>query len=85
MARRLALCCFDELRVLDIELGRLEKGRHDYGHLDLSMARDWDREEAEELLDARLYRAMGKLVQRDEAVQAIERENTTVFDVGGES
>jgi hypothetical protein len=69
MGPRLELCNLDELRVLDVELGRLEKGRHDYGHLDLSKARDWDKEEAEELLDARIYRACAVLAERDRSAR----------------
>lgn len=62
---RLLLCNVDELRVLDQVLVRLEIGRHRYGHLDLAKSRDWDKEEAEELLDARIYRACQVLVDRE--------------------
>jgi len=65
IAARLLTCNEDELRVLDAILGRLELGRDRYGHLDLSKARDWDAEEAEELLDARIYRACDVLRRRD--------------------
>lgn len=68
---RLALCSIDDLRVLDVVLGRLELGRQRYGFLDLSKARDWEREEAEEHLDAAVYRACGKLVEHDQIVNAI--------------
>lgn len=71
LAARLLLCNLDELRVLDVLLGRLELGRERYGFLDLSKARDWDHEEAEELLDARIYRAISKLQLTDEQVEVI--------------
>jgi len=66
MARRHALCSLDELRVLDLQLTRLELGRERYGHLDLSSRRDWAKEEAEEHIDAAFYRACAILVERAE-------------------
>lgn len=64
---RLALCSEDELRVIDDLLGRLEKGRDDYGPLDLSRDdRDWNREEFEEQLDAALYRSFSRVRRRNE-------------------
>lgn len=61
VSRRLLDCNLDELRVLDVLLGRLELGRSRYGHLDLAKPRDWAREEAEEHADAAVYRACGEL------------------------
>lgn len=66
MCRRFELCNLDELRVMDLQLVRLELGRHQYGHLDLSRCRDWAKEEAEEHVDAAFYRACAILVARDE-------------------
>jgi hypothetical protein len=93
LAGRLLLCSRDELRVIDVILGRLELGRERYGFLDLSKARDWDLQEAEELLDAKVYRACAKIVQTDEEVarilERVETESTLPiaerFDLGGES
>lgn len=68
IARRLRLGNLDEARVIDALLVRLEIGRERYGHLDLRKARDWDREEAEELLDMRIYQACRTLVERDAAM-----------------
>lgn len=72
IGRRMALCSLDELRVLDVTLGRLELGRHRYGHLDLSKARDWQCDEAEELLDMQVYRACQTIVERDRRAADIE-------------
>ena len=63
IANRLSFCSLDELRVLDVLLGRLELGRERYGHLDLTKPRDWNREEAEEYADAAIYRACGVLAK----------------------
>lgn len=71
---RLELCNEDELRVVDAILGRLEIGRDRYGYLDLSRARDWDAEEAEELLDARIYRACDVIRRRDERLDRLRCE-----------
>ena len=68
---RLGACNLDELRVIDQLLVRLELGRDRYGHLDLSRARDWEREEAEELLDMQVYRACMVLVDRDRKLRGI--------------
>lgn len=65
LAARLLACNLDEMRVVDLLLARLELGRDRYGYLDLARSRDWDREEAEELLDARIYRACALLHERD--------------------
>lgn len=88
---RLSLCNEDELRVVDVVLGRLETGRDRYGFLDLSKARDWDAEEAEELLDARIYRACDVLKRRDEKLKRLRceaaDETSRAFDLsdlGGE-
>ena len=61
---RLHDCSHDELLVLGEMLGRLELGRRRYGFLDLTKARDWDREAAEELLDMSIYRACATLAER---------------------
>ena len=68
MGRRQALCNLDELRVLDLQLTRLELGREQYGHLDLARPRDWAKEEAEEHVDAAFYRACAILAARDELI-----------------
>ena len=65
MGRRHELCNLDELRVLDLQLTRLELGREQYGHLDLARPRDWAKEESEEQVDAAFYRACAILVARD--------------------
>jgi len=73
---RLLASSWDELRVVDTLLGRLELGRDRYGFLDLAKSRDWEREEAEEHLDAAVYRACRKLVEHDERVAAIDADET---------
>lgn len=65
LKQRLCQCSEDELAVVDILLARLELGRERYGFLDLSKPRDWDREEAEEWLDAAIYRACKTVAQRE--------------------
>lgn len=72
LVNRLGLCNEDELRVLDELLGRLELGREQYGPLDLSRARDWERDEDEEWLDARVYRSIQRVLERRRRSQAIE-------------
>ena len=66
MCGRFELCSLDELRVMDLQLVRLELGREQYGRLDLSRRRDWVKEEAEEHVDAAFYRACAVLIARDE-------------------
>jgi hypothetical protein len=66
MLRRLMFCNLDELRVLDMQLTRLELGRDQYGPLDLAKHRDWPKEEAEEHIDAAFYRSCAILVDRDQ-------------------
>ncbi len=61
LRRRFALANLDELLVIELLWQRLELGRERYGHLDLAKARDWSREESEELLDARIYQACAVL------------------------
>lgn len=70
MGRRFALCNLDELRVIDVQLTRLELGREQYGPLDLSRYRDWHKELAEEHVDAAFYRACAILVEREERARA---------------
>jgi hypothetical protein len=67
IGRRLLACGPDELRVLDALLERIELGRDRYGFLDLARARDWDREQAEELLDVQVYRAVGRVLEKSRA------------------
>jgi hypothetical protein len=58
LRNRLELCSHDELRVLDVILGRLELGRQRYGYLDLGRdIRDFKRERAEEYVDLAIYDA----------------------------
>jgi len=66
---RLGACNVDELRVLDQLLVRIELGRDQYGHLDLSRKRDWARERSEEMADWAIYDACLILAQRDEAMR----------------
>lgn len=73
LAGRLLLCNVDELRVIDALLSRVELGRERYGYLDISAARDWEREEHEEHLDSAIYRTIGKLKHTDEQIAIIER------------
>ena len=73
LAARLELCSFDELRVIDKLLGRLELGRSRYGYLDLSRdRRDFKREEAEEHLDAAVYRACDELDAEDREIERVD-------------
>ncbi len=74
IAARLLRCNHDELRVIDVLLARLELGRDRYGHLDLARARDWDRDEAEELLDMRVYHACAAITRRDEQLARLRCE-----------
>lgn len=62
---RLGACAHDELRVVDAILLRLELGRDQYGPLDLNKPRDWAREEAEEHIDAVVYRACALISRQD--------------------
>lgn len=58
-------CSDDELRVIGSIHKRLETGRAQYGRLDLLQdARDWNRELAEELIDAMIYAAIVRLSGR---------------------
>jgi hypothetical protein len=86
IAARLLSCNADELRVLDVLLGRLELGRDRYGFLDLARARDWEKEEAEEHADAAVYRACGVLADRDAKVDEARAVDTRLKDAltGGE-
>jgi hypothetical protein len=72
IASRLHLCNEDELDVLDVLLARVELGRDRYGALDLTKARDWERDEAEELLDMRVYQSIQVVLVRRARVAAIE-------------
>ncbi len=74
IAARLLGCNHDELRVLDLLLGRLELGRDRYGFLDLSKPREWKIEEAEELLDARIYQACDLIQRRDAQLERLRCE-----------
>jgi hypothetical protein len=65
IARRLALCNLDELRVIDRVLQRLEIGRERYGWLDLSKPRNWRKERCEERLDALVYDVAEELAAED--------------------
>lgn len=63
---RLELCSWDELRVLDVLLNRLELGRARYGYLDTARdKRDWKRERAEEGRDWLIYDALDELDRAD--------------------
>lgn len=80
--RRLPLCALDELRVVDVILGRLELGRERYGELHIARdRRDYKRERAEELVDAEVYDACDLLQRRDaeraELYEAAAREAVT--------
>lgn len=62
LGTRLELCSYDELRVVDVILGRLELGRQRYGYLNLSRdRRNFKRERAEEYVDAAIYDACDEL------------------------
>lgn len=70
LSSRLHLCSFDELQVIDVVLGRLELGRQRYGYLDLARDdRDLELEEAEEHIDARVYRACKTIRDRGDGGQ----------------
>lgn len=72
LIERLKQCNADELEVVAFEIGRIEVGRRDYGYLDLSKARDWDTEEAEELFDARFYRTCARIVNERRIANIVE-------------
>lgn len=92
---RLAQCSFDELRVIDVFLRRLEGGRNEYGPLDLRKPRNWRVEKAQERFDAEFYDACEVLVEHDLEVALIEQRYAEAetgqvirvheFDLGGES
>lgn len=70
LSSRLHLCSYDELRVLDVILARLELGRERYGYLDLRRdQRDFKREKAEEYVDAAIYDACDVLSKREDGTQ----------------
>lgn len=70
---RLGLASYDELRVVDAILLRLELGRERYGALNLRAdSRDWRREGDEELVDLAVYRACERISERDRQVDEIE-------------
>jgi hypothetical protein len=71
ISRRMLLCNFDELRLLDQLLIGIERDRERYGALDLTKSRDWDRDEAEALIDARICRAAATLVEHDERISRV--------------
>lgn len=64
---RLGACSHDELRVIDGILLGLEKGRPEYGPLDLSKPRDWRGEADQERRDMAIYDACARLSQQDDA------------------
>lgn len=65
----------DEVRVIDIVLGRLEIGADRYGGLRLATdTRDWRAEAAEEVVDMAIYNACDVLRRRDERIARIECE-----------
>lgn len=72
--------------MLDQLLRRVELGGDRYGPLDLAKARDWDKELAEELLDVQVYRAIGKVLERDGRVASPGVAQDWDFsELGGES
>lgn len=65
MCRRLWLRNYDERRVIDRVMQRLEGGAEDYGPLDLSAPRNWRKERCEERLDALVYDVCEELAAED--------------------
>ena len=75
----------DELDVLDGFLLRLELGRSRYGALDLrSDARDWQREQDEEVADWAVYRALARTSRRYAQVDALHAGLGELAQVEGE-
>lgn len=76
IARRLALCSRDELRVVDVILERIMKvGRESYAPLDLARdERDWDKEAAEELADTLFYLAARHVAATDRRLERMRCE-----------
>jgi len=72
LVRRLALASFDERRVVERILARLELGRQRYGELDISKPREWRRELSEELLDAVIYDTI-EAIRAEDAARAEEQ------------
>jgi hypothetical protein len=72
---RLESCSGDELRVVDRFLARLEKGRRDYGPLDLASNHrsldDWRNDLAEEREDCLVYQAIIDVAEHARRVDAI--------------
>lgn len=78
LSARLNECSHDELRVLAQVLAGIERGRADYGPLDLERdARDFADEAQQELRDALFYMAAGEVAKRQ---RAIERIASTIED-----
>lgn len=72
---RLLACSLDELRVIDEVLMGLERGRDEYGPLDLGRDdRDFEAEADAELRDCLFYLAAHRVAQRRAAVEGIERD-----------
>lgn len=65
--------------MLDVLLARLEVGRERYGYLDLAKPRDWQRERAEELVDAAIYNACD-LLSKGDAEDQRERQDCEAAD-----
>ena len=55
----------DELRVAAGLLGRLVKGRRDYGQLDVHDGRNWLEEWAQESMDGLVYLECEKIMKED--------------------
>ncbi len=72
LRRRFLLANLDELLVIELLWQRLELGRKRYGPLDiLARTIDWDEEELEEILDARIYRALAVVQRHERAMESL--------------
>lgn len=72
LASRLQVCSYDELRVVAQILAGIERGRADYGPLDLDKDdRDFDDEARQEIRDALFYLCCGEVAARQRRIDSI--------------
>jgi len=75
IARRLAMAELDVVRIVDRILLRLEKGRDEYGPLNIAKsARNWREERAQEFEDVLVYTVIEELRRLDAQRARIEHE-----------
>lgn len=80
IVQRLRACSFDELRVLARVLDGIERGREQYGPLDIERdVRDWRREGADEMRDWLFYCAAHEVAaEYDERERRTDRQRAEI-------